>query len=83
MKNKRIFLSCLSLVLVLSFALSLSSCLGEKSNGDTDTNADSVQTEGGYSADPITLFDGSEEEYRIIYSSEVTSTGIRISIITS
>ena len=74
MKNKRNFLVCLSLMLVLSFALSLSSCFRTEGDGESDTADDSAQTEGGYSDAPITLFDGSSEEYRIIYSSEVTST---------
>ena len=76
MKNKKFWLICLSLVLVCSMGLSMTSCLSGPGDEVTDSKNDPTdeESESSYSADPITLFDGSDDEYSIVYSSEVTAT---------
>ena len=67
MRIKRIILSAVSLILTLSFILTLSSCFGEKK--------DETPSGGAF-----TLFDGSDADYTIIYATDVTNT-LRASIL--
>lgn len=67
MRIKRIILSAVSLILTLSFILTLSSCFGEKKDETPSGGA-------------LTLFDGSDADYTIIYATDVTNT-LRVSIL--
>ncbi|MBQ8849351.1 MAG: MBL fold metallo-hydrolase [Clostridia bacterium] len=78
MKNKRIWLTALSFLLVFSFILTFSSCVtsggDDTESGESDGADTENETESSYSAEPITLFDGSDADYRIVYSENITSS---------
>ncbi len=77
MKMKRIWLTAAAFLLVFSFIFTLSSCFNTGDTEDSEGNESGggdTETGTSYSPDPITLFDGSDGDYRIIYSSEVTPT---------
>lgn len=77
MKIKKIWLTAVAFLLALSFMVTLSSCFnkGEPEDSEGSESAkDGAETESTYSSDPITLFDGGKDDYRIVYSADVTPT---------
>ncbi len=76
MRTKKILFSILSVILALSFILSLSSCdnFGKDDNGDSQDSTSENST-----PKDIILFGGETDNYRIVYSTSVTNT-LRTSI---